>query len=711
LVSAAFPSRPFNLREHVWLISQDVTNNRSLMGWQLWIDKTAYSPTWSNGLAARWMKLNGSFVHEYYGNGYDFVNGTNFLIASGQAYIPHNADGTKTLTIEAAADFDLLGATSLSTSVGLPTIPRASQPSISSPTTRDLGTAITINTNRASTSFTHTLTYSYAGATGTIATGVGASYAWTPPLTLAGQIPSATSATCTVTCKTYSGATLIGTKTMTMTLRVPTSVVPTISSLTVSDQNASVVSIVGAFVQNLSVLRATVNAAGVYGSTISASSWSMSGTTIASGGDIPATASGTVALGAATTDSRARTGSWTGNVTVLAYEPPKFNVDPQVRRSTSGGVVAPETGTSLRVDLNATVKSLVNTTERNNLTVRVFTRARGGSVWTARNVITQAALTYNSNFVVSGGANYPISDAFEVQIQVQDKFTTAIAQVDVATGAVFMHWSSNGVGIGTYNIAGKALNVLGESLFEGGVEADSLLVNGPIEGDSLTIADIGIQPFRGTTAQRDAFFGSPSTDAARVALANLRPLWFNTDLGWEESYYAVTGLTGLTVTGLVASTPSGWYPTREGALALQLSGTSQSMTSGQWYSNYDAFGTAESWRTHGNSYFERPGATLDRVYFYLPGRYRVACQMYLPSGSGTGVGSLHVWSAPGTELDLDEQPVVLLSGFPQRRIFEVADCNFSTNTSFANWKTDAATWTVRMEWLKVTYLGPALATV
>jgi microcystin-dependent protein len=65
---------------------------------------------------------------------------------------------------------------------------------------------------------------------------------------------------------------------------------------------------------------------------------------------------------------------------------------------------------------------------------------------------------------------------------------------------------------------------------------------------------------RGTTAQRDAKFGVPGTAGARVALANQQVTWFNTDLGWKERYYEVTGSAGLTAVGLVAGATPGWYP-------------------------------------------------------------------------------------------------------------------------------------------------------
>lgn len=64
----------------------------------------------------------------------------------------------------------------------------------------------------------------------------------------------------------------------------------------------------------------------------------------------------------------------------------------------------------------------------------------------------------------------------------------------------------------------------------------------------------------GTTAQRDNVFGVPASAGDQAALANRRVTWFNTDLGWWESYYATTGTSGLTAPGLRSGSASGWYP-------------------------------------------------------------------------------------------------------------------------------------------------------
>ena len=69
---------------------------------------------------------------------------------------------------------------------------------------------------------------------------------------------------------------------------------------------------------------------------------------------------------------------------------------------------------------------------------------------------------------------------------------------------------------------------------------------------------VGAVP-RGDTSARDAYYPNPTTDAQRVALANQRPSWYNTDTGKYQTYYAVSGLSGLAVPGLVSGSTSGWY--------------------------------------------------------------------------------------------------------------------------------------------------------
>lgn len=140
-----------------------------------------------------------------------------------------------------------------------------------------MGSANNITITRASSSFTHTLTYSFGSASGTIATKTtSTSVSWTPPTSLATQIPNSTSGTCTLTCYTYNGNTLVGTSTTTVTLTVPASIKPTISSFTATRVDGTVPSSWGIYVQTKSKVTLAINgAAGAGGSTIS--SYSITG--------------------------------------------------------------------------------------------------------------------------------------------------------------------------------------------------------------------------------------------------------------------------------------------------------------------------------------------------------------------------------------------------------------------------------------------------
>lgn len=99
-----------------------------------------------------------------------------------------------------------------------------------------LGSAMTFTISAASNTFTHSLTYSFGGASGTILSYVAAgAHTWTPPITLANQIPNAVSGTVTFTLYTFAPGTQIGTKTYTAKLTVPASVKPVVSAVTATE--------------------------------------------------------------------------------------------------------------------------------------------------------------------------------------------------------------------------------------------------------------------------------------------------------------------------------------------------------------------------------------------------------------------------------------------------------------------------------------------
>lgn len=153
------------------------------------------------------VSINGTIVG-YFSN---IPARSNTLIGYLDVIVNHDDQGRGIASYSATADTNwTLGDASISGSFDLPTIPRASQPSA---TSGNIEEVIVLFTNRKSEAFTHTLKYSFGSLSGIIATGITDSISWTIPFSFYAQIPNASFGTGTITCETYNGAQLIGTKT------------------------------------------------------------------------------------------------------------------------------------------------------------------------------------------------------------------------------------------------------------------------------------------------------------------------------------------------------------------------------------------------------------------------------------------------------------------------------------------------------------------
>lgn len=336
----------------------------------------------------------------------------------------------------------------------------ASTASFTGGSTFDAGSAVTVNTNRQNAAYTHDITYKIGNLTGSVGTGIGASVAWTPPLSLLNAFPNASQMAGQIIVTTKNGTTTIGSSTTTaFTLRAPAAAKPTVNSVTAADQNTSVASIVGRFVQGLSRAKLTVNASGYQGSTITAAEVTMSGVTVPSNGEIPVTASGNVPVVGKATDSRGRTNTLNTTLSALPYALPNVTAF-QVRRCSTAGVIQDD-GLFLRVDLAGAIQSLVNGTERNGITITARSRPTGGGVWTPRNTITPAGLTYNTWFLLSGGGIYSATTSYDVEVTLSDKFGAYIATTTVTTASVTLDLNGKFVGVGKIHELG-ALDVAGD---------------------------------------------------------------------------------------------------------------------------------------------------------------------------------------------------------------------------------------------------------
>ena len=455
--------------------SPDIPNNRSKLNWTVKLKQGQYR---HNALCTYNLSINGVSVWASASGGTTintsaYPKNTTITLASGTTgWITHNADGKKTVAISASYKTNnqtsgvvwICPLLSISGSFAITTIPRTSKPTLSS-TSFNLGTEITISTNRASSGFTHTIRYAFGSASGTIATGVGTSTKWTPPLTLASQIPNAVSGTGYIYCDTYSGSTKIGTESVKFTGRVPASGVPTFTTITHSEYVADVASKVGAYVQGQSRLSlAITGAAGVYGSTIKSYSITFDGSSYGAQSAVSAVleGSGTLTITGKVTDSRGRTTSKSVTVSVLPYAPPKITAF-SLQRCTAAGVLD-DLGTYVKVTRAGSISSLKpGSTEKNSLSYVIRSKARTATTWTAKKTGT-GALTLTGSDVVG---TYTTVTSADFRIEITDIFNTSISLAVLTTAAVTLSWGPEGVGIGKIVEPGRALDVAGSGYIDG----------------------------------------------------------------------------------------------------------------------------------------------------------------------------------------------------------------------------------------------------
>lgn len=455
--------------------SQNQNNNTSTIYARIIVRRISGSGYSTNNSQAWRFEVNG--VHIASGGWtYNFSNYSNqdVWIWSGTWIHYHNADGSATTqNYTGWADMDSgLGRGTAGGSITPPAIPRSSSATLSYQPIKP-GEAVTINTNRASTSFTHDIDWYFGNASARAVTGAGASASWTPPLSMLQQIPNAAAGQGMIRNHTYSGGSMIGFKDTIFQLEAPAVAVPSVGTATLTDVGTTSVSgtsqnisdLIGAYVQGKSLLKVDFSASGYQGSTIRSRTFSMDGQSASSGGTVQLPSSGNRTLLRSATDSRSRTTSATQTVAVLAYRLPVASAFNVRRAFLSTGAVnsQDENGQYLRVDMTASVQSLtVDGTQKNSMQIRVFTKPRGSdqSQWTARNVINPSGTSYNGFFVISG-MTLGVDQSVDVRVEIIDKLDKATNLGVVTTSQIYQHWGPNGVGIAKYHERG-ALDIGGD---------------------------------------------------------------------------------------------------------------------------------------------------------------------------------------------------------------------------------------------------------
>lgn len=427
--------------------SQSVSGNTSKVRIVWKTTQTGESYNGYTKTAYYYVSINGG-AETRYSVSYTLPKGSTKTLVDTTLTVSHKADGKGTIKVRTWMNTGISAGTIEQTkTLTLDTIPRATTPTVSASSVA-MGGKVTINLPRAASGFTHDLAYKFGSDTSytAITTGAGTSYSWTVP-DLAAKIPKATSGTVTIRCITKSGGTTIGTKTCTLTATVPSSVIPTVSTVTVTEAVAGLAEQFNAFIQNKSKLSVIVTGTGAKGSSITAYQVTALGKTYTSASFTTdtVTTSGGITIKARVKDSRGR---WSEYYTLLvpisAYAKPKIPTLEAYRCNASG---EPDTeGTFLAVRYQYSASSLGGT---NTIEAKLEYKLQTDDEYTE--LLTNTAASANTTYKPKT-PTFSIDYPYNIRLTVTDWFGATDPSVTVLpSGEVIVDVGADGksIGVGT----------------------------------------------------------------------------------------------------------------------------------------------------------------------------------------------------------------------------------------------------------------------
>ena len=503
--------------------SQDVANNTSLVAYELAINRT--SNISSSTSKNYWININGTEI-----SGTTTIGGNGAkAIRNGTVTISHNADGSKSFSYSFALQVDItwsgswIGTVTGAGSGTLNSIARATQPTLSV-ASQYMNSAIVINTPRASTSFTHTLRYGFGALRETIATGVATNYSWTIPMNLANQIGNANSGVGLIWCDTYNGSTLIGTKEIAFTAKVPEDIKPYFQTITASDPTG-VHSQFGVYVQNKSKVAIVATALGVYSSQIVSYKHEILGSTYLSK-DFTSnflSTSGQVTIKSTCTDTRGRTGTATTTINVTTYESPKINSFGAFRALSDG--TENYDGTYLKCNFNFTISPI---SDKNTKRYAIEYKLKSASTWTT---LVSNTSVYSANTSYTSGSVLSDVNSYDVRFTVTDYFSSVTYQIDIPTAFTILDFRSTGKGMAIGKVSEKDALEIAIPVEIGGQ---------PIQGGAITVYSHGSQSITTANYTKVNFGSTLNRAGSNLTLSN------NNVVCSKAGFVEVSGMVSVT---------------------------------------------------------------------------------------------------------------------------------------------------------------------
>lgn len=386
------------------------------------------------------------------------------LLFAANWVVGHNADGTKDFKVTCSYNVNVTFAgvyygTTVWEGFGtLNTIPRTSSVSVS-PATINFGDKTRIHIDRASSSFTHTLTFKWGDSNNTFANQINyVDYDFTPSIDLSRYIPNGTSGWGTIVCDTYSGGTKIGSSSAKLTINTvnDSRFQPVINGFTMSEGNPAVTTAVGAvYVQSKSKLKVDVDASSKMYSTISkietkVGNATYTGSSIVSGSIAE---SGTLNIVVTVTDSRGYTATSSKPINLAPYSNPTTTISALRRKDAQEIVDITWSGTSKAIGVDNTMGYKIEYQLANNSWILLEqNNSATQESWSGK--ITKDSMA--------------IDKVYNIRITMYDEFMSTISTAVIPVAQVPMSWGTTGASVGkVFEEGGAPFQVAGNMSING----------------------------------------------------------------------------------------------------------------------------------------------------------------------------------------------------------------------------------------------------
>lgn len=479
--------------------STNIPYNNSPVDYHLWLERaSSYVYDLYNESLAE-VEINDTRVLSKYVS-FDLRDREWVSLGKGTITIPHNEDGSKSITIRArltnVANSGDIGW--FSGTVNLSTIPRAS--TIRSVSSTELEKTITVSIDKKAAAFRHQVWWSVNGSAWIdLGNNHDTSVQFTVPIDYANRITNSDTGTVDVCVRTLKGDTIIGRDVYLngTSILVPKNIVPTLDSITASERTSKIAEIIpkGNFVKDKSTIRLeALGAKGAYGSTIVSTELSLGNLVVrAPQGDFPANTNGTVTATAKITDSRGRTASKSIQVHVANYYAPKILA-----------FLANRAGNGTNKTVISTVLAnvsplIINGSNINRYSLKIQYSEKNSNRWLdAVNLTNETTEVINRQ--IDSGAFYALDKPYNLRLVIQDRLSDlADSVILIRSSEVLIALGNGRIGFGGFpelknqNEFFKATTMHSSLNVEGGI-----LSNGkPIQEFAVTSKDGKSNKFTG----------------------------------------------------------------------------------------------------------------------------------------------------------------------------------------------------------------------